>query len=112
MFYSLGNNLRKFLEAYLFYKYPYIGKNDGRPERLRKFFGDDETAIALTNRINNELSHLEAIPDRSMSPLDVPELSKVVNFVLDTIKEKDKEQYNSLLKSIGESPENERCLGG
>ena len=28
-------------------------------ERLRKFFGDDETATALTNRINNELSHLD-----------------------------------------------------
>lgn len=112
LFYSLGNNLRKFLEAYLFYKYPCIGENDDRLERLRKFFGDDETAIALTNRINNELSHLEAIFDRSMRPVDIPELPKVVNFVLDTIKEKDKEQYNSLLESIGESPENERCLGG
>ena len=36
MFYSLGNNLRKFLEAYLFYKYPYIGKNDDRLETVAK----------------------------------------------------------------------------
>ena len=27
------------------------------------------------------------------------------------MKEKDEEQYTSLLKSIGESPENEECLG-
>ncbi len=81
-------------------------------ERLRKFFGDDETATALTNRINNELSHLEEIFDRSMRPVDIPELPKVVNFVLDTIKKKDKDQYDSLLRSIGESPENEERLGG
>ena len=109
--YSLGNNLRKFLEAYLFYKYPYIDETSDSLERLRKFFGDDETATALANRVNNELSHLEAIFDRGMRPLDIPELSKVVSFVLNTMKEKDEEQYNSLLKSIGEFPENEECLG-
>ena len=109
--YSLGNNLRKFLEAYLFYKYPYIEENGDRLERLCKFFGDDVTSTALTNRINNELSHLEEIFDRSMRPIDIPELPKVASFVLDTIKEKDEEQYNSLLKSIGEFPENEECLG-
>ena len=104
MFYNLGNNLRKFLEAYLFYKYPYTDDNNDKLQRLRKFFGDDVVATALTNRINNELSHLEDIFDRSMKPIDIPELPKVVNFVLDTIRNKDGEQYDSLLKSIGESP--------
>lgn len=104
MFYNLGNNLRKFLEAYLFYKYPYVEDNNDKLERLRKFFGDDVTTTALTNRINNELSHLEDIFDRSMKPIDIPELPKVANFVLDKIREKDEEQYNSLLRSIGESP--------
>lgn len=108
--YSLGNNLRKFLEAYLFYKYPHIEETSDGLERLRKFFGDDETTTALANRINNELSHLEAIFDRGMRPLDIPELSKVVSFVLNTIKEKDQEQYNSLLESIGEPPENKEPL--
>lgn len=110
MFYSLGNNLRKFLEAYLFYKYPYTGENEAKQERLRKFFGDDRVAIVLTNRISNELSHLEAIFDRGMKPVDIPEISRVVNFVLSKIKEKDEEQYNSLLRSIGEFPENEEPL--
>ena len=40
----------------------------------------------------------------STKPIDIPELPKVANFVLDTIREKDKEQYDSLLRSIGESP--------
>lgn len=103
IFYSLGNNLRKFLEAYLFYKYPDI---NGMRRKLHKFFGDDEMTTALTHRIYNELSHLEEIFDRGMRPIDIPELSKVVRFVLNKIKEKDEEQYDSLLNSIGVSPEN------
>ncbi len=70
--------------------------------RLRKFFGDDLTVTALTSRINNELSYLEAIFDRSMRPIDILELPKVASFVLDTIRRKDEEQYDSLLRSIGE----------
>ena len=108
MFYSLANNLRKFLEAYLFYKYPHIENKNDKLERLRKFFGDDVTATALTNRINNELSHLEDIFDRSMRPIDIPELPKVASFVLDTIRRKDEEQYDSLLRSIGEFTKNEK----
>ena len=104
MFYSLGNNLRKFLEAYLFYKYPYKERSKDGFKKLRRFFGDDGESIALTNRIRHELSHLEGIMERGMRPIDIPELPKVASFVVDTIKEKDEEQYNSLLKSIGESP--------
>ena len=37
-----------------------------------------------------------------MYPIEIPEIPKLANFVLDKIFEKDKEQYNSLLKSIGE----------
>ena len=109
MFYSLGNNLRKFLEAFLFYKYPDTEGNG--MERLRRFFGDDETTTALANRVYNELSHLEEIFDRGMRPIDIPELSKVASFVLDTIKEKDEEQYYSLLNSIGEAHENKDRFG-
>ena len=104
MFYSLGNNLRKFLEVYLFYKYPFREDENDKLERLRNFFGDDGKATALTNRIINEFSHLEDSFDRSMRPVDIPELAKVANIVVDTIKKKDEEQYNSLLRSIGESP--------
>ena len=98
-FFSFGNNLRKFLEAYLFYKYP--SHEDGI-KRLSKFLGDDQVAIALTNRLDNELSHLEEAFDRSVKPIEQPEIITLANFLLNKLFEADKDQYNSLLKSIGE----------
>lgn len=102
-FFGFGNNLRKFLEAFLFFKYPYHDdRNDGF-ERIKKFFGEEEeTAVALVNRLNNEFSHLEAVPDRGFKPVEIPEIAKVANYVLDKIYAADKVQYNALLKSIGE----------
>lgn len=101
-FYSFGNNLRKFLEAFLFYKYPHHDDKNDSLERMRKFFGEDDAAIALINRLNNELSHLESIFDRSTKPVEIPEIPKLANYVLDKIYAADPNQYNSLLKSIGE----------
>lgn len=102
-FYGFGNNLRKFLEAFLFFKYPYHDDRNDAFERIKKFFGEeDATAIALVNRLNNEFSHLESIPDRGFKPVEIPEIAKVANFVLDKIYKTDPIQYNALLKSIGE----------
>ena len=102
-FYGFGNNLRKFLEAFLFFKYPYHDDRNDAFERIKKFFDDeDATAIALVNRLNNEFSHLESVPDRGFKPVEIPEISKVANYVLDKIYGADKHQYNALLKSIGE----------
>ncbi|MEB2509172.1 AAA family ATPase [Burkholderia multivorans] len=107
-FYGFGNNLRKFLEAFLFFKFPHHDDENDAFERIKKFFGEeDPTAIALVNRLNNEFSHLEAIPDRGFKPLEIPKISKVANFVLDKIYESDPHQYNALLKSIGEPPRTE-----
>lgn len=102
-FFGFGNNLRKFLEAFLFFKYPHHDDRSDAFERIRKFFGEDEdTAVALVNRLNNEFSHLEAVPDRSFKPVEIPEIAKVANYVLDKIYAADAAQYNALLKSIGE----------
>ncbi|MGM9515467.1 AAA family ATPase [Roseateles sp. DB2] len=102
-FFGFGNNLRKFLEAFLFFKFPYHDDKNDSFERIKKFFGEEEdTAIALVNRLNNEFSHLEAVPDRGFKPVEIPEIAKVANYVLDKIYASDKVQYNSLLKSIGE----------
>lgn len=102
-FYGFGNNLRKFLEAFLFFKFPYHDDKNDTFERIKKFFGDDDpTAIALVNRLNNEFSHLESIPDRGFKPVEIPEIAKVANFVLDKLYASDPQQYNALLKSIGE----------
>ncbi len=102
-FFGFSNNLRKFLEAFLFFKYPYHDDKNDSFERIKKFFGEEEvTAIALVNRLNNEFSHLEEIPDRGFKPVEIPEISKVANYVLDKIYAADPNQYNALLKSIGE----------
>lgn len=102
-FFGFGNNLRKFLEAFLFFKYPYHDDRSDAFERIKKFFGEeDDTAVALVNRLNNEFSHLEAVPDRGFKPVEIPEIAKVANYVLDKIYASDKVQYNALLKSIGE----------
>lgn len=102
-FYGFGNNLRKFLEAFLFFKFPYHDDKNDAFERIKKFFGDeDATAVALVNRLNNEFSHLESIPDRGFKPVEIPEIAKVASFVLDKIYASDPHQYNALLKSIGE----------
>lgn len=101
-FYNFGNNLRKFLEAYLFYKYP---ENAEIKEKLRIFFNDDQISVDLTNRLDNELSHLELTFDRSMRPIEVPEIPKLARYVLGRIKENDSTQYDALIRSIGETNE-------
>lgn len=97
-YYNFGNNARKFLEAFLYYRYPNAIENDNK---LVRFFGDDVLASSLTDRINNEFSHLEGIFERSVSPIDVPEMKKTAEFILKKIEEKDPDQYSALLQSIG-----------
>lgn len=104
VYFNFGNNLRKFLEVYLFYKYPSklnksVG-NSSNNKRLVKFFGENQNVL-LIERITNEYSHLEENSGRSMEPIDVPEMKNVAEFVLNTIKVKDIDQYNALLESIG-----------
>lgn len=102
VFYNFGNNARKFLEALLFYKYPSkIDDRSSNSKRLLQYFGNDNQSAVLTERVNNELSHLEEIFDRGMIPVDIPELKKVAQFILDKIAENDDEQFNALLESIG-----------
>jgi len=98
LFYNFGNNTRKFLEAFLFYKYPNALDKD---DKLTRFFGGNNQASGMTDRINNEFSHLEGLFERSMTPIDIPEMKKTATFILDKIKEKDNEQYEALLLSIG-----------
>ncbi len=100
IYFNFGNNLRKFLEAYLYYKYP----GHDSTEALKKFFGDNKYSTDVINRIQNEYSHLCGIFERSMRPLDIPEMKSIAEYVLLTIKENDSEQFYSLLKSINGDP--------
>ncbi|EHC3130880.1 AAA family ATPase [Campylobacter lari] len=93
-YYSLANNIRKFLDTYMYFKYP---NNDSLMTKYYIFFGE-ENAI-LINRVINEFSHLENI-ERAKMPLDLLEIHKVINIIIENIKDKDKEQFEALLKSL------------
>lgn len=101
-FYNFGNNLRKFLEVFLFFKYPCVIKDTSRTnaERIKEFFKDDSTTEILVQRLTNEFSHLGKIFDRSVQPIDHDEISKLAKFVLKKIKDNDHTQFKYLLKSI------------
>ncbi len=96
--YNFGNNMRKFLEAYLFYKYPnHKLSND---DRIKKFFNNDSVSITLVNRVINEYSHIGEQFDRGMHPIDIDEIGKISGIVLSKIKELDADQYEALVESI------------
>ncbi len=97
-FYNFGNNLRKFLEAFLFFKYP--SNSIKKDKRLHLFFGDEAGAFSLVNRLTNEHSHLEEFIDRGMVPIDCAEIARTAKFVLQTMKAKDPDQYHHFLSSI------------
>lgn len=100
-FFSFGNNLRKFFEIYLYFKYPHGMGRETATERVMRFFAGDEMAGKIATRLSNELSHLEENLDRGMSPIDIPEIQKIAAHVLAKIKAADPDQYASLMASIG-----------
>ena len=101
LFYNFSNNARKFLEIYLFYKYP--DDSEDR-EKQESFFGD-KIPVFLNERITNEYSHLEGDIERASNPVEYPvdTMKKDAKKILDCIKQHDRKQYDALLKSIGVS---------
>ncbi|MBN9484662.1 MAG: hypothetical protein BGO70_06930 [Bacteroidetes bacterium 43-93] len=94
-FYNLPNNMRKFLECYLFYKYP---NNNNPLSNLDKLF--DDNIPSLVNRVVNEYSHLTYI-DRAWHPIDVNEAEECAKIIIEAIKRSDPNQYSALCESIG-----------
>ena len=92
--YNLPNNLRKFLECYLFFKFP----NQENPlDNLNKLF--DGNDLSFINRVVNEGSHLAQL-DRGLKPMDIQEVERCAELVIKKIEEKDSEQFQALLQSI------------
>jgi wobble nucleotide-excising tRNase len=98
--YSFGNNMRKFLESYTFYKYPTHHWN--LEQRLRKFFDDDGVTYSLVNRIINEYSHMEDQFDRGMQPIDMDEITRVSSAVIEKIRSTDPDQFDALMHSVNQ----------
>jgi wobble nucleotide-excising tRNase len=95
LFYNFGNNARKFLEIYLYFKYP-----DFSEDKLQRFFGEDRIPPILVERINNEYSHLAGSVERAAMPVEVPEMVSTAKLIIDKVKE-DSNQYQALMNSIG-----------
>ena len=100
-FYNFANNARKFFEIYLYYRYPDQGMT---PETLNAFFGEDSIPAVLTDRINNEYSHLAGVFERGASPVEVPEMQTAARQIIERLKQ-DNEQFSSLIRSVGETVE-------
>lgn len=96
-FCSFANNARKFLEIYLYYKYPDQGMSK---KTLSQFFGEEKIPAVLTDRIYNEYSHLCGVFERGSMPIEVPEMQTAARQIIARLKA-DKEQYSALLNSIG-----------
>ncbi|MBM7071964.1 AAA family ATPase [Shewanella sp. 202IG2-18] len=100
-FYNFANNARKFFEIYLYYRYPDQGMT---PRTLSVFFGEDSIPAVLTDRINNEYSHLSGVFERGASPVEVPEMQTAARQIIERLKQ-DSDQFTSLMKSVGEAVE-------
>lgn len=98
--YSFGNDLRKFLEIFLYYRFPDREFNLGTLE----LFFENPVKAALIHRIVNEFSHLIGRVERGGAPVDVPELVNAAQCVLEALR-KDPVQFNSLLSSVGREAE-------
>ncbi|ART74883.1 hypothetical protein B4U37_01945 [Sutcliffiella horikoshii] len=111
VFYNFPNNARKFIETYMFFKYPDIQMGNDR--RILSFFGGKVEVRSFINRINNEYSHGEEQPDRLFKPVNIPEFKENAKIILEAISIRDSEQYDAFLNSIGAlSRVTEQSIGG
>ncbi len=95
--YIIPNILRRFMELYLFMKYP-----DGKKfkDKVEKFFQNTEENLKITTlKIADEYSH-EENPEHAIKFPDINELPLAVDFILKTLKEKDNEHYQALSDSF------------
>lgn len=99
--YNFGNNTRKFLESYLYYKFPnHQMKLD---DKLMKFMDNDSVSVALINRVINEYSHLEEHAERGLEPIDISEMKKIAQLITNRIQTIDSLQYDAFINSLSTS---------
>lgn len=75
-------------------------------ETVARFFDGERIPAVLTDRINNEYSHLSGVFERGATPVEVPEMLTAARQIIERLK-MDGDQFSALLKSIGEVPEAE-----
>ena len=100
--YEFGNAARRFLELYLYFRFP-NAKEDQNLEhltRMKTIFGDKVRSF-MVDRVLNEGSHLSGQLERGMTVCDTTEAQTVAREILKGVKEEDERQYKELLKGIG-----------
>lgn len=97
LFYNFGNNARKFLEIYTFYKFP--SPSYKLDSQLESFWGE-KIYKTLTDRIHNEYSHMTGVLERGETISEQPEMQKSAKAIISKIQSEDINQYNALLESI------------
>lgn len=100
LFYNFGNHCRKFLEIYLSFHFPDSKEsNEEIFQKMKLLFGN-EVPNYLIDRVNNEYSHLAGSFERGMTQIESAEISKSAKAMLKMIKNKDSNQFQSLVNSI------------
>lgn len=94
-YYNVGNNMRKFLECYLFYRFP--DSDEPTVDHLDDLFEGNERSEV--NRVINEYSHL-AWAERGLKVIDVPEIEKTAKLIMKALKAKDLSHFKVLCKSV------------
>ena len=94
-YYNIGNNMRKFLECYLFNRYP--NADEPLAAHLADLF--DNHVPSEVNRVVNEYSHL-VWSERGMRVMDAPEVVAAAREILKVLQTKDKVHYDTLCKSV------------
>lgn len=102
--YGFGNAARRFLEIYLYFKFP-NGCRDKGSEHARHMveFFDERVRAFMVERVINEMSHEPGAFEYVMRPLDSQEIHTVACEILKKVREKDRTQYDELLRGIGKA---------
>ena len=69
-------------------------------ENMTRFFLGQSIPAILTNRVNNEYSHLAGSFERGAIPVDASEMVQVAAFIIDRLRQ-DTDQFSALLSSVG-----------
>ena len=108
--YGFANSARKFLELYLYFRFP-EGKADetlAKNTHMKEVFGE-EVASFMIDRVLNEGSHLVGRLERAAVPVDQAEMKSVALMILKSVKCSDEAQYKALLRSIGKEQNDPIC---
>ena len=100
--YGFANSARKFLELYLYFRFPEGKAEDilAKNKHMKEVFGE-EVASFMVDRVLNEGSHLVGRLERAAVPVGQAEMKIVALKILKSVKLSDEAQYKALLRSIG-----------